>query len=94
MRMMHLTAVLMLVPTLGLPMTAPARAKTSLARAFNSARSPIGSQPQPNRSKGREIIGPFCSSACITDQGPSGCREHVWFYGGSDTFASNQNAIW
>jgi hypothetical protein len=33
MRMMHLMAVLMLVPTLGLPMTAPARAKTSLARA-------------------------------------------------------------
>ena len=32
-------------------------------------------------------MGPFCSSACIADHGLSECREHVWFYGSSDTLA-------
>jgi hypothetical protein len=32
-------------------------------------------------------MGPFCSSACIADHGPGECREHVWFYGSSDTLA-------
>jgi hypothetical protein len=87
MRMMHLMAALMLVPTLGLPTTAPAPAKTGVARAFNGARSALGSQPQSSRSEGRAIMGPFCSSACIADHGRSECREHVWFYGSSDTLA-------
>jgi hypothetical protein len=89
--MMHLIAALMLVPTLGISATAPARAKTSGARAFNSARSAAGSQPQPSRST---IMGPFCSSACIADHGPSECREHLWFYGGRDALARRQDAIW
>jgi hypothetical protein len=66
---------------------APARTKTSVARAFIATRSPVGSQAQPYRREGRKIIGPFCSSACLTDRGPSGCGEHVWFYGGNDGFA-------
>jgi hypothetical protein len=61
--------------------------RTGVARAFNGARSALGSQPQSSRGEGRAIMGPFCSSACIADHGRSECREHVWFYGSSDTLA-------
>jgi hypothetical protein len=91
MRMLRLIAALMLVPTLGISATATARAKTSGARAFNGPRSPVGSPRQPSRST---ITGPFCSSACIADHGPSECREHLWFYGGRDALAGHQGAIW
>jgi hypothetical protein len=85
MKMMHLLAALMLVPVLGMPATA--RTKTRVARVFVGTRAPVGTQPQPYRSEGREIIAPPWSAACMTDHGPSQCGEHMWIYGSGDAAA-------
>jgi len=84
MKMMHLFAVLMLVPSLGIPAAAPARTKARVASVFVGTRAPAGDQPQRYRSEGREIMAPSWSAACMTDHGPSQCGEHMWFYGSSE----------
>jgi hypothetical protein len=84
MRMLHLLAALLLVPSLAMPVTAPARAKTRAARVFVGTRTTVGNQPRPYRSEGREIIAPPWSAACMSDHGPSQCGEHMWIYGSSE----------
>jgi hypothetical protein len=41
-------------------------------------------QPPAYASQGREIVAPLWSFACMNDQGPSECGQHVWFYGAGE----------
>ena len=94
MKMIHLLAAFVLVPSLGMPTTAPVRTKARVASVFVGTRAPVGNQPRPYRSDGREIIAPPWSAACMTDHGPSQCGEHMWFYGSSDALAKLRNPGW
>jgi hypothetical protein len=47
----------------------------------------VGRRLQGYGIEGREIVAPPWSFACMTDQGPSVCGQHAWFYGGSDGLA-------
>jgi hypothetical protein len=43
----------------------------------------MSSRPLGYGTEGHEIIAPPWSAACMTDQGPTQCGEHMWSYGGS-----------
>jgi hypothetical protein len=71
MKIMHVTAALLLVLSLATPTMA--RQRTAKAEA--------------QRSEGREVAAPPWSAACMTDHGPSACGEPMWIYGGGDAGA-------
>jgi hypothetical protein len=47
----------------------------------------VGSRLRGYGIEGREIVAPPWSFACMTDQGPSECSQHLSFYGSRDALA-------
>ena len=81
MKITYLLAALLLMPSFATQATAHVR--TNRDRAHIGIRPPTDSRLLGYESGGHEIIAPPWSAACMTDQGPSQCGEHMWSYGGS-----------
>ena len=87
MKITYLLAAILLVPSFATQATAHVRSNETSNRAH------VGSRLQGYGIEGREIVAPPWSFACTTDQGPSGCGEHVWFYGSGDSLARYMNGF-
>jgi hypothetical protein len=93
MKIIRVLYALLLVSIFATPTAAHERANKSGARSHISTRLPVGSQPQAYEIKGREIIAPPWSAACMTDHGPSECGEPMWIYGNRSDIARYRNAF-
>jgi len=78
MKITYILAALLLVPSFATQATAHVR-----NRAHVGIQPPMSSRPLGYGTEGHEIIAPPWSAACMTDQGPTQCGEHMWSYGGS-----------
>jgi hypothetical protein len=81
MKITYILAALLLMPSFATQATAHVR--TSSDRPHLGIRPPISSRPLGYTPEGHEIIAPPWSAACMTDQGPTQCGDHMWSYGGS-----------
>ena len=79
MKITYILAALWLVPSFATQATAHAHTNGDRAHVgIQLSSRPLGYGPE-----GHEIIAPPWSAACMTDQGPTRCGEHMWSYGGS-----------
>jgi hypothetical protein len=81
MKISHLLAALLLVPSFATPTTAQEQTHKSVTRA------------QIYGIEGRQIAAPPWSAACMTDHGPSECGEPMWIYGSRSEIAPYRNAF-
>ena len=93
MKITYLLAALLLVPSFATQATAHVRTNRSSNRAQVGTRPTVGSRLQGYGIEGREIVAPPWSFACITDQQPSECGQHVWFYGSRDALERYRNGF-
>jgi hypothetical protein len=87
MHMMHMMASLLLAWSLAAPAEAQQRRNQADAWAYVGTESPVGRHPPSYAIRGREVMAPPWSAACMTDHGPSACGEPMWLYGSSDVRA-------
>jgi hypothetical protein len=92
MKINHVLAALLLMPSLATPVPAQLRATDSGDRG-HVARSTAGSRLQGFGIEGREIATPPWSFACMNDQGPRQCEEPMWAYGSPDYLAQFNKAF-
>jgi hypothetical protein len=93
MKITYLLVALLLASSFATQATAHARTNRSSNRAHVCTRPTVGSRLQGYGIEGREIVAPPWSFACMTDQGPSECGQHVWFYGSDDALARYMNGF-
>jgi hypothetical protein len=93
MKINHVLATLLLVPSLATPVPAQLRATDSDNRGHVDMRSTAGSRLQRFGIEGREIAAPPWSFACMSDQGPRQCEEPMWAYGSRDYLAQFNRAF-
>jgi hypothetical protein len=86
MKITYLLTALLLVPSF-------AQATAHVRTNERSNRAHVGSRLQGYGIEGREIVAPPWNFACMTDQGPSECGQHVWFYGSGDALARYMNGF-
>jgi hypothetical protein len=82
MKIMHVIAALLFIPSLATPATAHEQTNKRAARA-----------QAHGIFEGREVAAPPWSAACMTDHGPSECGEPMWIYGSSDAIARYRSAF-